>query len=332
MGCITDLLFKKRYNLQEDLEFLRYDNDEEWHKLRQKGIGGSDIGAIMRLNEYTSPLMIYKQKIGEDTQNNENIFTKKGKDLEGFIRENYVKPVMNSLGYSVEHPEETIINSKYYWLRANIDGIAVPFDLSKKSMIIEIKFVSQFARKYWDKKEYSGIPASYYAQVQEYLLITGLDEAYVCALFDDQWEFKTYCIVRDEIFINNLIEKSKEFFFNNMQMGIPPKPDITLDKEDIANELDKEIQFEEDSSLNELVTKYREVSEKCNELDKEKTELSNKLKEAYLNGKKPSNSKNVYKVIKVSKTYFDSLRFGNDFPNLYTEYLKEKSYTTLKLK
>lgn len=332
MSEMSNILLKQKYNLKGNLDFLRYDNEDEWHELRQKGIGGSDIGAIMELNEYTSPLMIYKQKVGEDNSDHSNIFTKKGKDLESFIRDNYVTPAMKEKGYSVEHPEETIINNEYPWLRANIDGIAVPFNLDKKSVIIEIKFVSQFARKHWDNKEYNGVPASYYAQVQEYMLVTDLNEAYICALFDDKWEFKMYHIIRDEVFLKKLYSMSKDFYEFNMQMRIPPKPNVELDKEDFANELDEALKFEVDPNLDGIVEEYRDVSEKINELTSRKNSLTNMLKTKYAEGYEPQNPKNKYKVMSCSRTSFDSLKLGNDYPNLYQAYLKETLYTVLKLK
>lgn len=38
------------------------ENPELWKKLRTTGIGGSDAGAIMGLNQYSSPLVVYMQK------------------------------------------------------------------------------------------------------------------------------------------------------------------------------------------------------------------------------------------------------------------------------
>ena len=70
------------YNLQENtkLSTLSFSNEEDWLELRKKGIGGSDIGAIMGLNPHSSPLKIYRQKVEdfkEDLSN--NVFVKKGK-------------------------------------------------------------------------------------------------------------------------------------------------------------------------------------------------------------------------------------------------------------
>ena len=85
---MTNLL--EYYNLHNhsDLEVVEYNSDAEWLSLRKKGIGGSDVAAIMQLSKYTSPLKLYKIKIGElEDDLSDNVFVKKGKDLEYLIRD-----------------------------------------------------------------------------------------------------------------------------------------------------------------------------------------------------------------------------------------------------
>ena len=45
------------------MKALSYDSQEDWEELRTKGVGGSDAGAILGLNKYTTPLDIYKSKV-----------------------------------------------------------------------------------------------------------------------------------------------------------------------------------------------------------------------------------------------------------------------------
>ena len=76
------------YNLSTHpgIDVLEYSNEEDWLQLRRKGIGGSDVGAILGLNDYVSPLQVYKAKveiISQDLSNNVNV--KKGNDLESLI-------------------------------------------------------------------------------------------------------------------------------------------------------------------------------------------------------------------------------------------------------
>ena len=43
-------------------------NRIEWLKARQKGIGGSDVAAILGINPYRTPLDIYREKTTEITE------------------------------------------------------------------------------------------------------------------------------------------------------------------------------------------------------------------------------------------------------------------------
>ena len=40
----------------------------EWLKVRKSGIGGSDVGAILGLNKYSSPMKVYKEKTTDETE------------------------------------------------------------------------------------------------------------------------------------------------------------------------------------------------------------------------------------------------------------------------
>lgn len=141
-----------------------------------------------------------------------------------------------------------------------------------------------------------------------------------------------YNIVRDEVFLQNLYKCSKKFYDYNIIQRIPPKTNPELDKVDFAKDVENVKEFVNDSTLDAFVDEYRELDSKIKELNARKTQLSNKLKEAYSEGKQPEHIKNRYTVVSASRTLFDSLKFGNDYPELYSGYLKESVYTTLKLK
>lgn len=40
-------------------------NNEHWHELRIKGIGGSDAGIVMNVNDYKKPYTLWEEKIGQ---------------------------------------------------------------------------------------------------------------------------------------------------------------------------------------------------------------------------------------------------------------------------
>ena len=311
------------------MKALSYDSQEDWEELRTKGVGGSDAGAILGLNKYTTPLDIYKSKVENISKDvSENINVKKGKDLEPIIFTNYVKPYFDKLGYDIYHLQYTLINENYPWLRANLDGIAV----AKKdrtyasNIIIEIKYVSHFGAINWENDDelIEGVPKSYYAQVQHYMAVSGSKTAYVCALFEDTWEVKFFKINRNDEFINNLLVVTQAFYNQNMVMKIPPKPTLK-DKEVVEEVIDSFATVKSiipDQEMEDTVSEYLFISNQIKDLDKQKTELSNKIFTLWSEGKTTIN-KHTIKFSKIVVNRFDSTRFKKDYPDMYKNYISE---------
>ncbi|WP_196802087.1 YqaJ viral recombinase family protein, partial [Clostridium cadaveris] len=46
-------------------------NNLDWLKERQKGIGGSDVGAILGVNKWKTPFQVYLEKTEEITEIND---------------------------------------------------------------------------------------------------------------------------------------------------------------------------------------------------------------------------------------------------------------------
>lgn len=327
----------KEYNLDDSVEFLSYSSEEEWHALRKNGIGGSDTGAIMGLNKYTSPLKLYRIKKGvyaEDTE--DNVYIKKGKDLESLIFEKYVTPDMEKEGYKVIHPEHVFVNKQYPWLRANCDGLAVKSGYSiptdpALNVVIEIKWVSEWAESNWDGDDYCGIPASYYAQVQHYMTVTGAACAILYAMFDKDWRVKRYVIPYNRSFALKLIAQTKEFYAN-LNAGIEPKLTATLDKSFIPEAIEgMPVETEESVELDQAIANYISLKEEIKQLEADMDKHYNEAVAMYLEGKRPTA---LFKmsISKCSKSGFDSSKFAADHPKVYEQYKTVTEYTRTLIK
>lgn len=323
----------KEYNLGDSVEFLEYANEAQWHELRKKGIGGSDAGAVMGLNKYTTPLKLYRTKIGEYKEDQEdNVYIKKGKDLEGVVFEKYVTPDMASKGYTALHPEHIFVNKQYPWLRANCDGLAVPLiGTPADNVVIEIKWVSEYAEVNWDGDEYCGIPASYYAQVQHYMIVTGARKSRLYALFDRTWDVKIYDIPFNPSFALKLISETKQFY-DNLQAGIEPKISASKDKEFMPEALEGAPKVQTvDETLDPIVGEYLTMKAECDALEKQMQENYDKIIAAYLEGKVPSKMFKVT-VSSCKRAGFDSKRFAADHPAAYEAYKTEVPYSRTVIK
>lgn len=142
-------------------------NTPEWHVAR-KGVGGSDIGAIMGKNPWKSAYTLWAEKTGQLPDIVPNTAMKLGSALEAPIREFWAK---ESEGFLTVHETGTWQSLERESWKANPDGIIewANGDLG----ILEIKH----SRQYWD-----ALPESYVLQVQWYLHVLGLDVALVVAV------------------------------------------------------------------------------------------------------------------------------------------------------
>lgn len=160
----------------------------EWLVSRQDGLGGSDMGTIMGLNDRFSRLQLFYQKIGLD-------FTEKDlhnpATLIGQLLEDDVITLAEYFDFESNDPEnwvrnfETgtkkreistfrymVRNDKYPWLLANIDGL-VNARFSKNLSLIDAESVSEaktISRQSADKW-LNRFPPYYFAQGAMYVKV-----------------------------------------------------------------------------------------------------------------------------------------------------------------
>lgn len=328
------------YNLHDhpDITALEWNSEEEWHELRSQGIGGSDTGAIMGISKYKTPLKVYKVKKGIVTEDVSNVVAvKKGKDLEALIRDLYVVPHFREMGYHVVHPECMFVNKTCPWLRANLDGIAVPLvqpTSYHSNLVIEIKWVSEHGEVNWDGDEYFGVPADYYAQVQHYMTVTGATNAYVCALFDRDWSMHYYRIPYDITFATRLLSDTEKFYRINLLQGIPPMLNPALDKEDAVKALDNMPKtFSYSDELSGKCEHYLYLKSNIKELSAEADALQQEILQGYYSGVLPTGAYSV-SISKATRSGIDTAKLKEEYPDVYEACVTTSEFTrnTIKTK
>jgi len=146
----------------------------EFLSARRLGIGGSDIGAIMGLSKWKSPVDVWLDKTGRiepDLEMSEPAYF--GVELESFVATEYSKRSGNKVqrvNQSMKHPEHS-------WMLANIDR-AVVADGSRARLdkdgklagikgLLECKTASAYLEREWLDES---APLAYVAQCQWYSL------------------------------------------------------------------------------------------------------------------------------------------------------------------
>lgn len=157
---------------------------EDWLAERRKSVGGSEIGAIMGLNRYQSPVSVWANKLGivPDVEPNEAMI--QGTDLEGYVAERFTRLT----GKKVRHCNYILRNDNYPHLHANVDRL-----VCGESAGLECKTASALSV---GKFKGGDFPTSYYAQCVAYMAVTELPVWYLAVVVLGK-EFKVFKMVRD---------------------------------------------------------------------------------------------------------------------------------------
>lgn len=135
-------------------------NREQWLEWRKLGIGASDAAVIMGVSPWSTPYLLWKDKLCIDTRPNVgNWATKRGNELEPAARALY------ELETGREMPPILCIHAEHDWLRASLDGYN-----AKDRIVLEIKCPGAADH---NKALCGEIPEKYYPQLQHQLMVTG---------------------------------------------------------------------------------------------------------------------------------------------------------------
>ena len=188
-----------------------YETREDWLQARRLGIGGSDIGALLGLSQFKSPLQVFYEKTEGSTQE-VNEAMEIGAAIEPWILRQWV----NRAGHLEELNDDLLA----------IQFKTLPFLLHSPDALVrdvngwcgvEIKNVRSDAN--WDP-----IPEFYMAQVQHGLLCSGLDRWIVVALVAGQ-KLITREIEPDKEFQGRIALTAEKFWVDHVLKNVPPEPD-----------------------------------------------------------------------------------------------------------
>lgn len=215
---------------------------QDWLGIRKDGVGGSDVSVIMDVNPWMSAIRLFYEKVGvveaKNLDANENIFW-------GRMDEDNVRNV--SQFYEIDNPAKYpenyyagnqinthldfpffIINNKYPWIQANVDGLGwdgVIIDdatnwavkeimegrLVSPDKIVEYKNIQGRSRDRWA----GGVPYGYVLQVLTYMVVCSdmnidlYGEIYSKV---DGHELSHHHIEWNNELVNDILFKTRDFY------------------------------------------------------------------------------------------------------------------------
>ena len=191
---------------------IPYSSHEEWLELRKGFIGGSDAGAVMGMNPYSSPFAVWAEKTGKIEGFAGNLITKVGSYLEDLVAQLFTEET----GKKVRRKNRMLVNDEYPWACADVDRLVVG-----EKALLEIKTTNSFpAMRKIRGGEY---PEQWYCQMVHYLAVTGLEKAYLAVLVNCR-DLRIFELERDEDEIAALMDAERAFW-EKVTKDIPPEAD-----------------------------------------------------------------------------------------------------------
>ena len=289
--------------------------NKEWLIERQKGIGGSDIAALLGYNKWKNNIDVFLDKTkGNSILDNPKM--KAGRIMEDVI----AKMFDEETGYKISKPKQMIYSHKDYdFLKASIDRF---YKMDNNKCVLECKNTEN----YLDEPE-----GSHFCQLQWYLGILNIDYGAICYL-QAGWKLNYFEYKKDDDFFELMKNTAIEFWNNHILTGTPPK---LVRGEDVAklypianNNLVEasNIDFSDYDYLKKLQKQQKELEIEI-ELYKDKFKLRIGENEGLCYNGKPLIT---FKTSEVNS--FDTTKFRLENPILYKQYLKQSNQRRLLIK
>lgn len=235
---------------------------------RRKGIGGSDVAAILGISKYKTAEQLWLEKTGQATDDDgDNYHKRRGRMFEPVIKQLYADAhpelVLDQTIGQREHPE-------FPWMLANYDAISYgdTKNLDIMPRIVEIKAPSIGAYR---KIQREGMKEEWIVQMQHYLAVSGLSLGtfvVFCAELCEQIEFD---VRRDPGMIEMLIEREREFW--TLVETMTPPPTVVREFADAPPiEQVGTVTKRHDDDFLDAVRALREATELCDTADALKAE------------------------------------------------------------
>jgi putative phage-type endonuclease len=193
-------------------------------------ISGTEIGSILGLNPYQTPMDLYMRKHGLIDPPEENEAMKWGSAAEHVVARRYARetglilfPSIDN-GYDYKYP---IIHPHDNWWVGTPDRmIFEPMDTSndKHPGLLEIKIVGERMAYQWGEPPDGDVPEQYLTQCAWYMPLLDVEWADLAVQIGNR-DYRVYRINRDREFENQLRDAALAFINDHLIPQIPPPID-----------------------------------------------------------------------------------------------------------
>ena len=246
---------------------------------RTKYIGGSDIGAILGLSRFRSPLEVWMEKTGKAVNQPDSLPLRFGSFAEEFVATEYTR----STGFDLIHDESIHIHPEHSFMSAHIDRFVLENGSTTPTRILECKTANPFSSSEWGEVGSDEVPMSYLCQCIWYMAITNVDRVDLAVLFGNS-DFRIYQIARDIDLEKMVIEKAISFWQEHVLKEIAPPAINEQDCHTLFSKGDAGKRIEAKAETLELTKRLQllnsEIEVREEEISSIKQNIMNQMQEA----------------------------------------------------
>lgn len=207
---------------------------EDWLQQRRAGLGGSDIGAILGLSKFKTPVDVFLEKTGRVAGQEESLQMRFGTYAEDFVAQEYSAKTgraVQRFTSMLHHPTAPLLG--------NVDRLVIPEGQKRAAhqreirtdLGLECKTASAFATfdgSEWGLEGTDQIPASYLVQCATYMALTGCSLWDLAVLFGNQ-EVRIYNLKRDKDLEEEIVARADEWWNRHVVADVAPEPTCLAD-------------------------------------------------------------------------------------------------------
>lgn len=243
----------------------------EWLQSRTKGIGGSDVAAVLGMSPWRSPYTVWADKTGRTKITDQgNEFTHWGTIMEPIL----AKEFQAQTGKKVYRQNKTFYDPERPFLRADIDR-----DVAGEPGFLEIKTAMEYKSSEWADDQ---VPVPYQLQVQHYMYVLNRPYVYFAYLIGGH-RFGYKRVDRDQEAIDTVEPLLIDWWNKYVVADVPPDVDGSPSTTDTLRALYPEDTgeiVELDSAFDTLLTNRENLKANEKETATAVAEIDNKLRRA----------------------------------------------------
>ena len=205
--------------LAENIEF---DSSltEEARDARSRGIGGSDVAAVLGISKWKTPVDLWAEKTGFKAP--EPIKNPEAAHFGVLLEDIVAREFMRRTGKTVHRKRGTLVHARHPFMLANIDRRVVG-----ERAGLECKTNTAFGAHEWGETGSDDLPLYYITQCVHYLEVLDYERWYLAVLIGGN-DFRWYVIERRPQIAAPLIER-EAMFWQSVLAKEPPDPQIFRD-------------------------------------------------------------------------------------------------------